>query len=86
MGDGIPGRPEVRPAAPPRLQHVGHVAASCAPGKADGGRIVARAADPNTVSHEMALTAVFRAMGDEMPDEFAVVYRYDWPKPDPLGT
>jgi len=25
-------------------------------------------------SYEMALTAVFRAMGDEIPEEFAVVY------------
>ena len=28
----------------------------------------------NGVSYEMALMAVFRAMGDEMPQEFAVVY------------
>jgi hypothetical protein len=28
----------------------------------------------NGVSYEMALMAVFRAMGDEMPDEFAVSY------------
>jgi hypothetical protein len=28
----------------------------------------------NGVSYEMALTAVFRAMGDEIPEEFAVVY------------
>jgi len=30
----------------------------------------------NGVSYEMALTAVFRAMGDEIPEEFAVVYLY----------
>ena len=29
--------------------------------------------------------AVFRAMGDEMPEEFAVRYLYDW-KPDPPLT
>jgi hypothetical protein len=28
----------------------------------------------NGVSYEMALTAVSRAMGDEMPEKFAVVY------------
>lgn len=28
----------------------------------------------NGVSYEMALMAVFRAMGDEMPEEFAVLY------------
>jgi hypothetical protein len=31
----------------------------------------------NGVSYEMALMAVFRAMGDEMPEEFAVRYLYD---------
>jgi hypothetical protein len=30
----------------------------------------------NGVSYEMALTAVFRAMGEEIPEEFAVVYQY----------
>jgi hypothetical protein len=28
----------------------------------------------NGVSYEMALAAVFQAMGDEMPEEFRVVY------------
>jgi hypothetical protein len=28
------------------------------------------------VSYEMALMAVFRAMDEEMPEEFAVVYIY----------
>ncbi|MGE5256900.1 MAG: hypothetical protein ACM3KE_09530 [Hyphomicrobiales bacterium] len=41
---------------------------------------------PNGVSYEMALTAVFRAMGDETPKKFAVVYLHDWPEPDPLGV
>ncbi len=41
---------------------------------------------PNGVSYEMALTAVFRAMGDEMPEKLAVVYLYDWPQRDPLGA
>jgi hypothetical protein len=31
---------------------------------------------PNGVSYEMALMAVFRAMGDEMPEEFMVAYIY----------
>ena len=31
---------------------------------------------PDGVSYEAALMAVFRAMGDEMPDQFAVVYLY----------
>jgi hypothetical protein len=31
---------------------------------------------PHEVSYEMALRAVFRAMGDEMPDQFSVVYLY----------
>jgi hypothetical protein len=31
----------------------------------------------NGVSYEMALMAVFRAMGDEMPEEFAVYYLHD---------
>jgi hypothetical protein len=39
----------------------------------------------NGVSYEMALMAVFRAMGNEMPEEFTVVYLYDW-KPDPPLT
>jgi hypothetical protein len=30
----------------------------------------------NGVSYEMALAAVVRAMGDEMPQEFQVVYVY----------
>lgn len=30
----------------------------------------------NGVSYEMALLAVFRAMGDEMPEEFQVTYLY----------
>ncbi len=30
----------------------------------------------NGVSYELALMAVFRVMGDEMPDEFGVVYLY----------
>ena len=29
---------------------------------------------PNDVSYEMALMAVFQAMGDEMPENFRVVY------------
>ena len=37
----------------------------------------------NGVSYEMALTAVFRAMGDAMPDEFAAVYVTDQPEPGP---
>jgi hypothetical protein len=37
----------------------------------------------NGVSYEMALTAAFRAMGDEMPEEFRVVYLMHQPKPDP---
>ncbi len=40
----------------------------------------------NGVSYEMALAAVFRAMGDEMPEKLAVVYLYDWPQRDPLGA
>jgi hypothetical protein len=31
---------------------------------------------PDGTSYEMALMAVFRAMGDEMPEEFTVVYLY----------
>jgi hypothetical protein len=31
---------------------------------------------PNGASYEMALMAVFRAMGDEMPEEFLVTYVY----------
>jgi hypothetical protein len=38
------------------------------------------------VSYEMALMAVFRAMGDEMPEEFGVRCLYDRPKPDPPGA
>jgi hypothetical protein len=30
----------------------------------------------NGVSYEMALAAVFRAMGEEMPEEFQVRYLY----------
>jgi hypothetical protein len=30
----------------------------------------------NGISYEMALMAVFRAMGDEIPEEFTVVYLY----------
>ena len=30
---------------------------------------------PNGVSYEMALMAIFRAMGDEMPQDFAVYYQ-----------
>jgi hypothetical protein len=40
----------------------------------------------NGVSYETALMAVFRAMGDEMPEEFLVTYVYDWPEPGPPLT
>jgi hypothetical protein len=40
----------------------------------------------NGVSYEMALAAVFRAMGEEMPEKFGVFYLYDRPKPDPPGA
>ena len=40
----------------------------------------------NGASYEMALLAVFRAMGSAMPEKLAVVYLYDWPQRDPLGT
>ena len=33
----------------------------------------------NGVSYEMALMAVFRAMGEEMPEEFQAIYIYEWP-------
>ena len=42
-------------------------------------------ADGNGVSYEMSLAAIFRAMGDEMPEEFGVFYLYDRPKPDAPG-
>ena len=38
------------------------------------------------VSYEMSLAAVFRAMGDEMPEKFGVFYLYDRPKPDAAGA
>ena len=37
----------------------------------------------NGVGYEMALAAVFRAMGEAMPEEFAVAYLTDQPKPAP---
>jgi hypothetical protein len=40
----------------------------------------------NGVSYEMSLAAIFRAMGDEMPEKFGVVYLYDRPKPDAPGA
>jgi hypothetical protein len=40
----------------------------------------------NGVSYEMSLAAVFRAMGDEMPEKFGVLYLYDRPKPDAPGA
>jgi hypothetical protein len=33
----------------------------------------------NGLSYEMALMTVFWAMGDEMPEEFKVIYIYEWP-------
>jgi hypothetical protein len=37
----------------------------------------------NGVSYEMALLAVFRALGDAMPEELAVTYQEDHPVPGP---
>lgn len=39
----------------------------------------------NGVSYEMALAAVFRAMGDTMPTEFRVSYPRSRPRPGPSG-
>jgi hypothetical protein len=41
---------------------------------------------PNDVSYELALMAVFRAMGDEMPENFRVVYLRRRPETDPAGS
>ena len=40
----------------------------------------------NGVSYEMSLAAVFRAMGEQMPEKFGVFYLYDQPKPDAPGA
>jgi hypothetical protein len=50
-----------------------------APGGAAAGVRVTR----NGVSYEMALTAVFRAMGAAMPADFATVYAGEQPDPPP---
>jgi hypothetical protein len=41
---------------------------------------------PSDVSYEMALMAVFQAMGDEMPENFGVVYLRRRPETDPAGS
>jgi hypothetical protein len=49
------------------------------PTRVEGSRVVEEPPvllTRNGVSYEMALAAAFRAMGNEMPDEFAVVYLY----------
>jgi hypothetical protein len=71
LGQGIRGREEFRRAPPPRLQRLGRMATSTADARAGPSTRAAR----NGVSYEMALMAVFRAMGDEMPEDFAVYYQ-----------
>jgi hypothetical protein len=55
----------------------------------EGHRVIREPPVPltgNGVSYEMSLAAIFRAMGDEMPDKFGVFYLYDQPKPDAPGA
>jgi hypothetical protein len=70
MGQGIQGRAEFCRAPPPRLQRLGRMAASLRM----QGQIRVREqpvlVTRNGVSYEVALMAIFRAMGDEMPEDF----------------
>jgi hypothetical protein len=59
------------------------------PSRLEGRRVIAEPPVLLTrdgVSYEMALMAVFRAMGDEMPDGLGVRCLYDRPNPDPPGA